>query len=330
MRYGKAEGRSTIDQVTSDSGIYDLIIIGAGPGGVTAGIYATRAALKTLIFEKAAPGGQMTISASVENWPGEQQIGGSELAMKFLLHAKSYGLEIRTDEVVALVPGSNFHQVKLYNGETFRSHAVILATGGNSRKVGFPREAEYLGRGVSYCAVCDGFFFHDKKVVVIGGGDSAAEESLYLAKIAKQVYLIHRRDKLKAGAILQQRLLAECKVKIVWNTVVTDVQCHNDKICGVHLRDTVTGEKNYLEADGVFIFIGFEPNNRLVPVGTKMNSEGYVVTDEKCQTNTPGIFVIGDLREKFARQIILSSSDGCIAALAAAHYIESRKASLTC
>jgi len=314
----------------SDSEFYDLIIIGGGPGGLSAGVYAMRAALKTVLVEMGAPGGQVNNSDSVENWPGDEHIGGAELAMKFSLHAQSYGLEIRSDEVVELEPGLDYHTVKLASGSTLRSHAVILATGGNPRKLEIPGEDELYGKGVSYCAVCDGFFFRDKIVVAIGGGDTAAEESLYLAKLAKQVYIVHRRDALRAGALLGQRVKAECKIEVLWNSVVTAINSDDEGVTAVSLKDTQTGEQRDLATDGVFIFIGFNPNNQLVPAGTKMNADGNVVTDEKCETNSPGIFVIGDLREKYARQIVLSAADGCTAALAAAHYVETRKASEAC
>ena len=314
----------------SDSELHDLIIIGGGPGGLSAGIYAMRAALKTVLVEMSAPGGQVNNSDSVENWPGDEHIGGAELAMKFSLHAQSYGLEIRSDEVAELEPGLDYHTVQLASGSSLRSHAVILATGGNPRKLEIPGEDELYGKGVSYCAVCDGFFFRDKTVVVVGGGDTAAEESLYLAKLAKQVYIIHRRDELRAGALLQQRVKAECKIEIIWNSVVTAIKSDDEGVTAVNLKDTQTGEQRDLGTDGVFIFIGFNPNNQLVPAGTKMNADGNVVTDEKCETNSPGIYVIGDLREKYARQIVLSAADGCTAALAAAHYVETRKAAETC
>ena len=314
----------------SESNIYDLVIIGGGPGGLTAGIYAMRAALKTVLIEMGAPGGQVNNSDSVENWPGDEHISGAELAMKFALHAQSYGLEIRSAEVLELVPGLDFHTVKLADGTTLRSHAIILATGGNPRKLDVPGEAELYGKGVSYCAVCDGFFFRNKTVVVVGGGDTAAEESLYLAKLAKQVYIVHRRDALRAGALLQQRVKADCKIEIIWNSVVTAIKEDEAGVTAVDLKNTLTGEQSEMAADGVFIFIGFNPNNKLVPAGTKMNADGYVVTDDKCETNSPGIYVIGDLREKYARQIVLSAADGCTAALAAAHYVETRKTAEVC
>ncbi|MGB8427725.1 MAG: thioredoxin-disulfide reductase [Desulfobacterales bacterium] len=306
--------------------VYDLTIVGGGPGGMSAGIYAMRAALKTALIEKGLSGGQVAMSAEVENYPGFEHIGGSELSEKFVQHAKSYGLEMINREVKALVPGLDYHRVLLDNGEVLASHAVILAPGGSPRKLDIPGEEEYYGKGVSYCAVCDGFFFRNKTVVVVGGGDTAAEEGLYLAKLCHQVYLVHRRDQLRAGMILQQRVKAECKMEVIWNTVVTAVKADDAGVTAVELKDVKTGEKRYLATDGFFIFIGFEPNNQLVPAGTKMNANGYVVTDDKCETNTPGIYVIGDLREKYARQIVIAAADGATAALAAAHYVETRKA----
>ncbi len=314
----------------SANGIYDLVIVGGGPGGLTAGIYAMRAALKTALIEMGVPGGQMNNSGSIENWPGDEFITGGDLALKFSQHAKSYGLEVINEEAVAIEPGLDFHTVKLGNGDHLSTHAIILATGGSPRRLNIPGEKEHYGRGVSYCAVCDGFFFRDKTVVVVGGGDTAAEESLYLAKLAKQVYLVHRRDALRAGALLQQRVKAECKIEILWNSVVTEISADDQGVSAVQLQNTQNGKKSELSADGVFVFIGFDPNNKLVPAGTKMNPNGYVVTDEKCETNVPGIYVIGDLREKYFRQIVISASDGATAALAAAHYVETRKATEVC
>ena len=314
----------------SGNEIYDLVIIGGGPGGLTAGIYAMRAALKTALIEVGLPGGQMNNSDSVENWPGEEHVGGAELAIKFSQHAQSYGLEVISQEVVDLEPGLEIHTVKLANGDQLQTHSVILATGGSPRKLDIPGEEEQYGRGVSYCAVCDGFFFRDKTVVVVGGGDTAAEEALYLAKLTKKVYLVHRRDALRASALLQQRVKAECKIEILWNSIVTEIKANDDGVNSVELQNTQTEGKSELPTDGVFIFIGFIPNNKLVPAGTKMNADGYVVTDEKCETNAPGVFVIGDLREKYFRQIVISASDGATAALAAAHYVEARKSAEAC
>lgn len=206
--------------------------------------------------------------------------------------------------LVEVEPGLNVHRVKLDNGQVLSAYAMIIATGGSPRKLQIPGEDEYYGKGVSYCGVCDGFFFRNKTVVVVGGGDTAVEETLYLAKLAKKVYLVHRRDALRGSMILQKRVKEECKIEILWNTVATEINANEEGVHAVELQDTLNGEKRELETDGVFIFIGFESNNQLVPAGTRMNADGLVVTDEKCETNTPGIYVIGDLREKYARQIV--------------------------
>lgn len=309
----------------SEGGLYDVVIVGGGPGGLTAGIYSMRAALKTIIVEKAVAGGQVAMSDGVENYPGFESITGYELSQKFLQHAQSYGIEFVQEEVVAVEPGLDFHSVKLANGTKLKTHTVILATGGSPRKLGVPGEDEYYGKGVSYCGVCDGFFFRDKTVVVVGGGDTAAEEALYLAKLAKQVYLVHRRDALRASMILQQRVKDECKIEILWNTIVAEIKANDQGVNAVSLKDVQTGEQRQLSTDGVFIFIGFLPNNKLVPAGIKMNADGYVVTNDKCETNMPGIYVVGDLREKYAKQIVVAAADGCTAALVAAHYVEMKK-----
>ncbi len=251
--------------------IYDLIIIGGGPGGLTAGIYAMRAAMKTLLVERGVPGGQVTMSAEVENYPGFERVEGAELSMKFAQHALSCGLEIVAQETTEIEPGLDFHRVRLSDGRELGAHAVILATGGNPRKLHIPGEDENYGRGVSYCAVCDGFFFRNKTVVVVGGGDSAAEEGLYLAKLARKVYLVHRRDSLRAGMILQKRVLSDCKMEVLWNSVPTEIKAGADGVYAVELQSTLGGEKRELATDGVFVFIGFDPNNALVPAGTRMN-----------------------------------------------------------
>ena len=196
------------------------------------------------------------------------------------------------------------------------------------RKLNVPGEDELYGKGVSYCAVCDGFFFRNKTVVVVGGGDTALEEALYLSKLARKVFLIHRRDALRASMILQQRLQADRKIEILWDTIVTAIRSDSGQVSAVSLQNTQTEESHELAADGIFIGIGFDPNNQLVPAGVKVTSDGYVCTDEKCETNLPGVFAIGDLREKYGRQIVLSAADGCTAALAAAYYVEVKRSSM--
>ena len=308
--------------------LYDLAIIGGGPGGLSAAIYAMRAALKTVLIEKGVPGGQLNQSDVVENYPGFENISGSELSMKFAQHARVYGIEELNDEATVIEPGIEFHTVRIAGGRVIQTHAVILAPGGRPSKLNIPGEDEYFGKGVSYCAVCDGFFFRGKNVVVVGGGDTACEEGLYLAKLAAKVYLVHRRDALRASMILQQRVEAECKMEVLWNTIVTEIKANTDGVNAVTLQDTQTGDMRDLPIDGVFIFIGFDPNNQLVPAGIRMSSKGFVITNDQCATNIDGIYVVGDLREKYARQIVLAAADGCMAALSAAHYVETRKAKM--
>uniref|UniRef100_A0A7C4VQT6 Thioredoxin reductase n=1 Tax=Desulfatirhabdium butyrativorans TaxID=340467 RepID=A0A7C4VQT6_9BACT len=312
----------------TSSDVYDLIVVGGGPGGLTAGIYAMRAALKTVLIERGAYGGQMTLSGEVENYPGFETISGFDLSEKFRQHAASYGIDMIQQEVVAIDPGLDMHSVRLEDGRTLQSHAVILAAGGTPRKLGIPGEDAYYGKGVSYCAVCDGFFFRNKTVAVIGGGDSACEEGLYLAKLAKKVYLVHRRDALRASRILQQRVQNDCNIEILWNKVPVEVIGGDVGLRAIRLKDTRSGETSELAVDGMFVFVGFLPNNALVPSGVRMTPEGYVLTDDKCETAIPGLFVVGDLRQKYARQIVIAAGEGCTAALAAAHFVENKKARL--
>jgi len=308
-----------------DQTIRDLVIVGGGPGGLTAGIYAMRAALDAVLVEKGIAGGQMNNTDIVENWPGTESITGAELSAAMAAHAAAYGLPVENREVIEVEPGLDCHRVRLDNGEVLRALAVILATGGRPRQLGVPGENENYGRGVSYCAVCDGFFFRDKTVVVVGGGDAALEEALYLAKIARQVHIVHRRDAFRAGKILQKRVAAAPKISVHWNRVVVEILADEGGVTGVRLRDTVAGGEEEMATDGVFVFIGFEPNNALVPAGVRMNPAGFVITDERCATNLAGIFAVGDLREKYVKQIVTAAADGCIAAQAAAHYVEERK-----
>ena len=293
---------------------------------MTAGIYAQRAALDTLLIEKGLPGGQLNNTDTVENWPGTESIKGADLAMAMTAHAKGCGLEILASEVVEIEPGLNAHTIRLDNGEELHGLAVILACGGHPRQLGVPGEKENYGKGVSYCAVCDGFFFRNKRVIVVGGGDTALEEALFLAKIAASIHLVHRRDAFRGGMILQKRVLAEPKIQVIWDSVVTDITSDDAGVTGVGLKNVKTGETKNLGAEGVFIFIGFEPNNRLVPAGVKMNTEGFVVTNKKCETSLPGIYAIGDLREKYIKQIVTAAAEGCIAAQAVAHFAEEQKA----
>jgi thioredoxin reductase (NADPH) len=305
---------------------YEVIIVGGGPAGLAAGLYCQRAALKTVLFEKGPPGGQIAISKEVENYPGVEGITGFDLAEKLLRHAQSFGLSVVQEEVVEINAGYDLHSVRLANGDLFHTAALILGVGGTMRKLGVPGEAEYLGSGVSYCATCDGFFFKDKTVVVVGGGDTAVEEALYLSRLTRRIYLVHRSNALSASKLLQSRLLAEPAIEVIWNTIITEIKGDGRTVEAVSFEDTETGEKGIFPADGVFIFIGYAPNNQLIPPEVRINEQGFVITDEKCETSVPGIFAVGDLRKKFANQIVVAAADGAVAALAAAHYVEARKA----
>jgi thioredoxin reductase (NADPH) len=305
-----------------NNAVYDVIIVGGGPAGLAAGLYCQRAAVKTVLFEKGLIGGQIAISKEVENYPGVEGITGFDLAEKLLHHAKGFGLQIVQEEVVSIHVGRDLHTVQLANGDRYRTTALILAAGGSVRKLGIPGEAEYLGSGVSYCATCDGFFFRDKTVVVVGGGDTAAEEAVFLSKLVKKVYLVHRRDALRANMPLQNRLRAEPRIEPVWNTVVRSIEGNGGEVERVMIENSITGEKKTLAVEGVFIFIGYDPNRIVVPPEVRTNELGFVITDEKCETNVPGIFASGDLRQKFANQIVIAAGDGAVAALAASRYVE--------
>jgi len=309
----------------ADKEVYEVIIVGGGPAGLTAGLYCNRAALKTILLEKGLLGGQIAISKEVENYPGVEGITGFDLAEKLVHHAQSFGLRIIQQEIAAINAGSDLHSVRLSNGDVLHTVALILALGGTARKLGIAGEAEYLASGVSYCATCDGFFFRDKTVVVVGGGDTAVEEALYLSRLARKVFLVHRKNTLRASQILQGRLLTMPGIEIIWNTIITEIKGNGRTVGAVSLENIVTGAKGELTTDGVFIFIGYSPNNLLIPPGVRINELGFVITNDKCETSVPGIFAAGDLRQKFANQIVVAAADGCIAALAAAHYVEVQK-----
>ena len=306
--------------------IYEVIIVGGGPAGLAAGLYCQRAALNTVLLEKGLLGGQIAVSKDVENYPGLEGITGFDLAEKMVRHARSFGLRIMQEEVVEVTAGNDLHTVRLANGDLLQSVVLILAVGGTTRKLGVPGEAEYVGSGVSYCGTCDGFFFKEKTVVVVGGGDTAVEEAVYLAKLAKKVHLVHRKNELRASRILQDRLTAQPRIEVIWNTIITEIKGDGRTVGAVSFKNIETAETGELPTDGAFIFIGYSPNNQLVPSGVRMNELGFVIADDKCRTSVPGIFAAGDLRQKFANQIVIAAADGCIAALAAAYYVEEQRA----
>jgi thioredoxin reductase (NADPH) len=310
--------------VNSDTDIYDLIILGGGPAGLTAGLYAMRAVLKTVLVERATPGGQVAITKGVENYPGFEDISGLDLSDKLLHHAQSYGLEVLHDEAISIDPGPDLHSVLLSSGKTLKAHAIIIAAGGTPRKLGVHGEIEFLGKGVSYCAKCDGFFFQDKVVTVVGGGDTALEEALYLTKLASKVFLVHRRDSFRSSKILQKRI-HESTVELILNSVITDIYANDDGVHSIGVKNLLTGKQRTIDTEGVFIFVGLLPNNQIVPPGIELDSSGYAITDAKCATSIPGIFVAEDLKTKYAKQIVVAAAEGCTAALAAADYIDQKQ-----
>ena len=305
---------------------YEVIIVGGGPAGLTAGIYSMRAGLKTLLFEKGLLGGQVANPKIVDNYPGMESLTGFELAEKLASHAKSFNLAVIQDEIESVSTSNGTKIIRTASGESFESLTLILAPGGTAKKLNIPGETEFFGSGVSYCGTCDGFFFRDKIVCVVGGGNNAAEEALHLARLARKVYLIHRREELRANRVLQQQIRNEPAIEIVWNSVVRAIKGTAGVVSAAVVENIRTGETRDLATDGIFIRIGFFPNNKLIPQEVSINDEGYALTDEKCETSVPGIFAVGDLRQKYANQIVVAAADGCIAALAAAHYVELRKA----
>lgn len=312
----------------SEQKIYDIAIVGGGAGGCTAAIYAMRAAMDTVVFERAMMGGSIMNSNIVENWPGIKSTTGAEFAMMLAEHVDEYKPMIIPNRVQSIIPGEVYHTLVTEDGSETRAHAVILATGGSPKFLNVPGEFPYVGKGVSYCATCDGFFFRDKVVTVVGGGDTAAEEALYLAKMCSKVYMVHRRDQLRASKILQQHVLENPKIEMVWDTVVEEIKGDGNEVKSLAIKNVKTEITKEFITDGVFIFVGFSPNNDMVPDGIELTQEGYVITDNKCATDIEGIYAVGDLKHNYARQLIIAAGDGSIAALAATAYVENLKTTL--
>jgi len=311
----------------ADEQIYDVVIIGAGPAGMTAAVYASRANLKTVMIERGVPGGQMANTEEVENYPGYDSILGPELSNKMFEHAKKFGAEYAYGDIKEIVVDGDYKIVKAGSKE-YKTLAVIIATGAEYKKLGVAGENELGGRGVSYCAVCDGAFFKGKNLVVVGGGDSAVEEGVYLTRFANKVTIVHRRDQLRAQKILQDRAFKNEKVEFIWNHTVKEINEKDGKVGSVTLVNTETGEEKPFETDGVFIYIGMVPLTKSFQSLGITNDEGYIVTNDEMETNIPGIFAAGDVREKTLRQIVTATGDGSIAAQNAQHYVEEIKEKL--
>lgn len=307
--------------------IYDVIIIGAGPAGMTAAVYTSRANLSTLMIERGIPGGQMANTEEVENFPGFESILGPDLSNKMFNHAKKFGAEYAYGDIKEIVDGKEYKTVKAGSKE-FKARSIIISTGAEYKKVGVPGEKELGGRGVSYCAVCDGAFFKNKRLFVIGGGDSAVEEGVYLTRFASQVTIVHRRDELRAQKILQKRAFDNEKVDFIWNHTIKAINEKDGKVGSVTLVSTLDQTEQELEADGVFIYIGMVPLSKPFESLGITNENGYIETDDQMETKVPGIFAAGDIREKTLRQIVTATGDGSIAAQSAQHYVEELAESL--
>ncbi len=300
---------------------YDVIIIGGGAAGLAASIYAVRAMLKTLVIEKKAVGGQILLTGEIENYPGfPEPVDGPELAALYEKQAARFGVEFEYDTVTSLDVAGAVKRVVCEDG-AYTSKAVIIASGGEHNKLGVPGEVEYWGKGVSYCATCDGNFFRGMDVAVIGGGDAAMDEGLYLTRMTSKVTVVHRRDALRASKILQQRAFDNPKMEFVWDTVVEKIE-GNGEVDAMTLKNLKTGEASRVPVQGVFIFIGFHPVNDFMQGAVELDNAGHVVANLQMETSVPGVFAAGDVRQFSDRQLANAVGDGVAAALAAYRYIE--------
>jgi thioredoxin reductase (NADPH) len=301
--------------------MYDLIIIGGGPAGFTAGIYAQRYALKTLLIEKASLGGQVMTTDIIENYPGFPKLTGPELVEKFEEHVKGLGLETKYSEVLSIEDKGDEKIVKTADGD-LSTRAIILSTGAYPSELGVPGEKEFRGRGVSYCGTCDGPFFRNQRILVVGGGDTAITEALYLSRIATDLYVAHRRDELRAENILQERVLNTANVEMLWSNILLKID-GGDGVEKVLLQNKKTEEEKWLDVDGVFIFVGILPNSNFIDVDK--DESGFIKTDENMETSVEGIYAAGDCRVTPLRQVTTAVGDGAIAAFSAEKYISKMK-----
>lgn len=301
--------------------VYDVVIVGAGPAGMTAAVYTSRANMSTLLIERGMPGGQMANTEEIENYPGFATILGPDLANKMYEHALKFGAEFAYGEISEVQDGHPYKKVITADGDEYLAKSVIVATGAEHRLLGVPGEKELSGRGVSYCAVCDGAFFRGKELVVVGGGDSAVEEAVFLTRFASKVTIVHRRDEFRAQKILQKRALENEKIDVIWDTVVKEIRGEG-VVQSVLLENRKTGEQREFPTNGVFIYVGMDPLTSCVAKLGITNQAGYIETDDAMRTRVPGIFAAGDVREKTLRQVVTATGDGSIAAQSAQHYVE--------
>ena len=301
---------------------YELVIIGAGPAGLTAGIYAARARMNVLLLEKAVPGGQILVTDWIENYPGfPEGISGFDLAEKMKIHAQELGLKIETAEVHSLNLSETKKEIVLRD-KSITTKSLIIASGASPRNLGIGEE-KFMGKGISFCATCDAPFFKEKTVVAIGGGDTAVQEAIYLTKFAKKVYLIHRRDELRATKILQERAFKNDKLEIVWDSVATGVEGFFG-VESVKIKNVKTNEETAIKADGCFIWVGILPNTEFLNESLKTDKAGFIQADKNMQTSVPGVFAVGDVRDTPLRQVSTAVGDGAMAAVSAEHFIENQ------
>lgn len=303
--------------------LYDVIVIGGGPGGYTAALYCARAGLHTVILEKMMPGGQMALTEQIDNYPGfDQGVDGFTLGQQMKNGAERFGAETRTADVLSVKLEGEIKEVETTDG-IVSGRVVILATGAATRELGLPGEKELVGRGVSYCATCDGMFFRGKTVVVVGGGNSAAADAMVLSRVCEKVILVHRRDTLRATKVYHKPLMEAENVSFRWNSTVTEL-LQEGRLTGVKVKDTITGEETVVPCDGLFVSIGRAPASELVKGVLELDEAGYVKADESTRTSIPGVFAVGDVRTKVLRQIITAAADGAVASHYADEYLASK------
>lgn len=301
--------------------VWDVLILGSGPAGLTAAIYCGRAGLETLVLTGRQVGGQIALTERLENFPGfPEGISGMELAQLMQRQAERFGVQIRFDEATEVDLSSYPFRVATY-GEEVRSKALIAATGSSPQRLGVPGEEEYIGRGVSFCAVCDGFLYQGREVAVVGGGDSAVEEAIYLTRFASKVHIIHRRDRLRASPALQEKAFSNDRIDFIWNSVVQEVVGDGERVTGVKLKNVATGKESILEVDGLFVYIGQRPNTELFRGQLELDERGFIVTDRRCRTSVEGVFAAGDVQDPLHRQAVIAAGSGAIAAIEAEKFI---------